>query len=367
MYTFDERLERVLSRRNPWPTTQFSGRIALANARVFDSAEFTSAVERMVYLAMQPVDESCVEKSKEAGERVKEHLKNKFNALEMPVPKFEYQGSVVANTQIKGASDIDLLVINEQSFYWDEFGVKKEWESVQRLTPIPTEEYKLKTVIDLPTYNGSGLDDVKQQRKVCEECLTAIYDDCNTRKGKSIQILNKSLDQKVDVVNCIWFDDARSIKHDDQYPYRGIKILDKVAGALMMPDYPFIKIALIDGRDGRTNGHYKELIRLVKTLKEDVGGCEVLSSFDIYSILYAMPESSYALLDGNDLVFALKKYLQVIAENRQVADAIKKLDCQEVVFKDDDAKFQAFRKVYEDLVAVCESLKNTQHRVLTFG
>ena len=367
MYTFDQRLERVLNRRNPWPTAQFGGRIALANARVFDSAEITSPVERMIYLAMQPVDEACVEKSKEAGERVKEHLESKFKTLKMSVPKFEYQGSVVANTQIKGASDIDLLVINEQSFYWDEFGVKKEWNDAQVLFPIPPEKFKLKKVIDLPTYQGSGLEDVKQQRKICEDCLSVVYDDCNISKGKSIQILNKSLDQKVDVVNCIWFDDATSIKHDDQYPYRGIKILDKSKGLLMLPDYPFIKIALIDGRDERTNGHYKELIRLVKTLKEDVGGCEALSSFDIYSILYSMPEASYAQLDGRELVFALATYLQGIAENRRVADGIKKLDCEEFVFKDNDEKFYAFLKVFKDLLSLCEALKAVKHRMYVVG
>ena len=63
--TFDERLVRVMARRNPWQSVgaNFSNKIALANARVFDAAEkSTSSVERMIYYAMLPVDEDCVKK-----------------------------------------------------------------------------------------------------------------------------------------------------------------------------------------------------------------------------------------------------------------------------------------------------------------
>lgn len=97
-------------------------------------------------------------------------------------------------------------------------------------------------------------------------------------------LLNKSLDQKVDVVNCLWFDNADSVKNDKRYPYRGVKIFDKSKNSWMTEDFPFIKIDLMNKRDKVTNGHYKEMIRLIKTLKTDVGGCDELSSFDIYSV-----------------------------------------------------------------------------------
>ena len=367
--TFDERLVRVMARRNPWQSVgaNFSNKIALANARVFDAAEkSTSSVERMIYYAMLPVDEDCVKKSKEAGERVKDHLRSRFSTLGVKMPTFEYQGSVVANTQIKGASDIDLLVINEQSYGWDASEIKGRWSWASEQTPVPWYGHKLKDIIDTPDYQGNAIADIKQQREVCETCLRSAYDQCNINKGKSIQLLNKSLGQKVDVVNCIWYDNVRSVVNDKKLPYRGIQIYDKAKGGWMSGDYPFYKIALIDKRNTETNEHYKELIRLVKTLKEDVGGCEALSSFDIYSILYELGAAQYAQQSGRGLVFVLADYFKVLAQNRNLADDIKKLDCEEYVFRGDDKKFKAFQSVCEDLTSVCEALENVKHTAYVF-
>ena len=367
MYTYDQRLERVLNRRNPWPKIA-AARESFANEQwVFDSAELTSSAERMVRLAMLPVDEECVKKSLEAGDRVKDRLRARFSALSKPIPAFEYQGSVVANTQIKGASDIDLLVVNEQSFFWDSIGVTKEWDTARMNVPVPPDAYKLKRLIDLPSYSGSAIDDIANQRKICEDCLTSAYADCDIRKGKSIRVLNQLLDQKVDVVNCLWYDNADSVKNDKRYPYRGVRIFDKSKNSWMPEDFPFIKIALMNYRDKLTNGHYKEMIRLIKTLKTDVGGCDELTSFDIYSVLYLMPQSDYAMRSGSDLVFALECFLREFVTDRTRADTMKQLDSTELIFKDKDLKFSAFKSIYADVCVLCEALRNAQRKRVVFG
>ena len=367
MYTYDQRLARVINRRNPWPKVA-AARESFANEHIaLDSAEMTSSVERMVYLSMCPVDEGCVKKSLEAGERVKERLRTRFSALSKSIPSFEYQGSVVSNTQIKGASDIDLLVINEQSFFWDSIGITNEWEAARTNVPVPPNAYKLKRLIDLPSYSGNAIDDVVSQRKICEDCLRSAYVDCDIRKGKSIRILNQSLDQKVDVVNCLWYDNADSVKNDKCYPYRGVRIFDKSKNSWMPADFPFIKIAIMNYRDKLTNGHYKEMIRLLKTLKADVDGCDELSSFDIYSVLYLMPQSDYAMRSGSDLVFALESFLRDFATNRTRANSLKHLDSSELIFDGKDLKFNAFKRVYADVCMLCEALKNAQRTRVVFG
>ena len=367
MYTYDQRLERVLNRRNPWQKVA-AARESFANEHIaLDSAEMTSSVERMVYLSMCPVDEECVKKSLEAGDRVKDWLRARFSALSKPIPSFEYQGSIVSNTQIKGASDIDLLVINEQSFFWDSIGITKEWETARTNVPVPPNAYKLKHLIDLPSYSGNAIDDIAKQRKICEDCLASAYADCDIRKGKSIRILNQALDQKVDVVNCLWYDNADSVKNDKCYPYRGVKIFDKSKNSWMTEDFPFIKIVLMNDRDEITNGHYKEMIRLIKTLKTDVGGCDELSSFDIYSVLYLMPQSDYATRSGSDLVFALASFLREFATDRTRADTMKQLDSTELIFKDKDLKFSAFKSIYADVCMLCEALRNAERKRVVFG
>jgi hypothetical protein len=165
----------------------------------------------------------------------------------------------------------------------------------------------------------------------------------------------------------LWFDNADSVKNDKRYPYRGVKIFDKSKNSWMTEDFPFIKIDLMNKRDKVTNGHYKEMIRLIKTLKTDVGGCDELSSFDIYSVLYLMPQSDYAARSGSDLVFALEFFLREFASDRTRADTMKQLDCNELIFKNKDLKFSAFKSIYSDLRMLCEALRNAERTRVVFG
>ena len=165
----------------------------------------------------------------------------------------------------------------------------------------------------------------------------------------------------------MWYDNADSVKNDKCYPYRGVRIFDKSKNSWMTEDFPFIKIVLMNYRDKLTNGHYKEMIRLIKNLKTDVGGCDELSSFDIYSVLYLIPQSDYATRSGNDLVFALEAFLREFATDRTRADTMKQLDSSESIFKGKDLKFGAFKRIYADVCMLCEALRNAQRTRVVFG
>ena len=125
----------------------------------------------------------------------------------------------------------------------------------------------------------------------------------------------------------------------------------------MQDDYPFKKIHLMDERDKVTGGHFKELIRLLKTIKADVVDCEDLSSFDIYSIVYAMPISEYSKLSGKALVHEVSSFVSTIAANRNLADAILQLDCVESVFKGNEKKFKSLQALDKDLSEICIELR----------
>ena len=190
-YSINERLQRAINRRNPFVTKAASvgGRTAVMDSAVESimarnySECHDSAAARMVLVAMSPVDEDCVAKSLEAGENVKKHLVDAFRKYEMQIPTFEYQGSVVANTQIKGASDIDLLVVNERSFKYDRDAILKAYSDSLVKSPPPTYTVRLEEMINWPSYNGNSLDDIRQQRRICEECLNNIYEECDLSEG----------------------------------------------------------------------------------------------------------------------------------------------------------------------------------------
>ena len=61
--------------------------------------------------AMQGVEPRYTERTLEAGNKIKEHLKRNNPNLD-----YKYQGSVMCNTHIKGHSDIDLVQITN-TFY----------------------------------------------------------------------------------------------------------------------------------------------------------------------------------------------------------------------------------------------------------
>jgi len=368
-YSFDQRLERAIGRRNPYGRHDaFGMKVANAMDAALESysTRGSSSASKYALLAMSPVDEDCARRSREAGDRVIQHLTKAFEDKHMTMPQFKYQGSVVANTQIKGASDIDLLVLDQRSYRYDKGGIEKALDALPNAFPPLASSVKLRRVLNGPEYKGDSLSDVKQDRRICEECLSSVYDQCNISKAKAIQILNQNLNQKVDVVNCLWYDDVRSVANDQIDPYRGITIYDKKSGSFLAEDYPFYKIDLINKRDEATRGNFKCMIRLLKTLKEDADNCSKLSSFDIYSILYEMPVGTYSKSSRLGLIDELIIFMHPIATNTIDANEVKQLDTDDYVFRNNAEKLQDFRRIYQDLCRIKCEIRNSMRRIV-FG
>ena len=164
------------------------------------------------------------------------------------------------------------------------------------------------------------------------------------------------------MVNCAWYDNVESVIHDRQDPYRGIRIFDKRADRWMQDDYPFKKIRLMDERDEMTKGRFKGMIRLLKTIKADVEACNALSSFDIYSIAYAMPLQNYGNVVGKELVYALSRFINALATDRKLANSVCQLDCKESVFVYEEKKFKSLQALEKDLSSICTELRKVTHK-----
>lgn len=78
-------------------------------------------VVKYVKRAMCAVGEDYTKRTIEAGEAAKQHLKDSIRNI-----SFEYQGAVMTNTHIRGASDIDLLVMCEK-FYGTWNVIRETW------------------------------------------------------------------------------------------------------------------------------------------------------------------------------------------------------------------------------------------------
>src|SRR5690554_2723163 len=108
-----------------------------------------SEVLEYVKRAMQGVEPEYTERTIEAGNKIKEHLKRNNSSLD-----YKFQGSVMCNTHIKGYSDIDLVQITN-SFYSHEPVVKfnEKYNYTPNLSYI--QKQNLLRVINGTPYQGN--------------------------------------------------------------------------------------------------------------------------------------------------------------------------------------------------------------------
>lgn len=312
-----------------------------------------SDVLTYVRLAMKSVEPEYTNRTKEAGEKVKTHLKNGLsNAV------FRYQGSVMTNTHIKGYSDIDLLVISDKFFTWDAYNVKQilnDHETSQKYSSDSIA--KLLAESKGSSYGGDTLDDLRKLRSDGETILYGVYDICDISKPKSIKITNKSLNRDVDVVIANWYDDVRSIINS-KGDYRGIQVYDKENDIKGSPDYPFTSILKINIKSSETNGRLKKMIRFLKNIKSDSKIDIDLSSFDINAICFDINASDYQYLSYYELVTVILRQLRRICTDANHANKIVSVDGREYIFKSNPDKLENVKKILGEVESIANELKS---------
>lgn len=341
--SLEERIDRVMLRRNPDKDSR------LARVAIESLHSEASSIARYVKLAMMPVDSEYTEKSITAGNNVVAHLRRGLKNV-----SFKFQGSVVANTHIKGASDIDLLVLCENFFTYNS---REVVESINKGCYNSSEEYnKLKRVISTPNYEGDIIQEMRLLRCSCEKIMRGVYDICDSKNSKAIKVTNKNLRRDVDVVVGSWYDDVTSILRDKSYPWRGVKIYNKQKNIRESVDYPFQCIELMNQRDRLTNGRLKQMVRFLKTIKEDATTKIDLSSFCIYAICYSLPIKSYITANYLELVNILTFYIYGLVTNKNEMNNLMSVDGREKVITS-KAISEGVDKLYNELLEVFSELK----------
>ena len=188
-----------------------------------------------VRLAMNAVPPDYTAKSKEAGEMVKSHLSKELVDVATGVDdSFDK-----VDTHIKGASDIDLLVITNKYYRiaWvklnnilNDFALKQKYYQSQIA--------KLERETTISNYQGNALEDLRQLRLDSEIILRKIYN-------------------RGDV------------------------------------SFPFLSISKINDKSSMTNGRLKKMIRFLKNIKEDSNHDIDLNSFEINAICYDINIDKY--------------------------------------------------------------------------
>lgn len=338
--------QEIIDRQNP-------ENIAISKAlrEELRSIEY-SDVLLFIRTSMNEVDPDYTKKSKEAGKRVKDHLKDHLENVE-----YRYQGSVMTDTHIKGYSDIDLLTICKKFYSYDSNSVKKVLERKDIRSQLnENQQKKLKRERDVPSYKGNAIEDLRTLRLESESKLTQVYSKCDTTHPKAIKIENLDLHREVDIVTANWYDDIASILND-KGDFRGVQIYNKRKNKKGPVDFPFLTIERINTRSSETNGRLKKMIRFLKNVKVQSDVDIDLSSFDINAICYDLSTSRYNNASFQELVPILCDHLNSICTNSSHANNLKSVDGRETIFKDEPDKLRHLELLLNEVETINKDLQ----------
>lgn len=309
-------------------------------------------VVKYVRFAMKGVGAEYTSRSLQAGENAKTHLKNGLSDV-----CFEYQGSVMTNTHIRASSDIDLLVISNDFFFFDRTRmVEIANNPLQQTRYFSSNQVQLlRETVEGPTYNKSAVATLRQLRLDSEGILAGKYKSCDTTHAKAIKIRNQGVGRDVDVVIANYYDDVTSVL-EGKGRWRGIQVFDKDADAKGPADYPFLSIDRINRRGIETVDRVKRMIRFLKNLKRKSTHDISLTSFDFNAICYDIPVSSYAGLTFLQLVPVLYEQVKSLCNDTQHSDRLISVDGREYIFKNNPNKLQNLKLIFAEISGVYNDL-----------
>lgn len=284
--------------------------------------------------AMRGVEPEYTKNTIAAGKRVRDTLENNLKDV-----SFEFQGSVMTNTHLRGYSDIDLLVICEKFFTFDKDGIDKILNQSDIFFKYsPNQINRLNEAVNGGGYM-SAWSDLRKLRSDSEIILRNSYQNLDLTRSKSIKVNTDSPKREVDVVIASWYQNAKYYIFED-LNYRGIQIFEKGTepwlDKKLPPDYPFLSIKRINEKDGKLFGRLKKMIRFIKTVKMDSGREIELSSFDINAICYDIETSKYFDKDYIELVSVVYNQLQKLNDDFSYRFNLKSVDEEEYIFRNDD-------------------------------
>ncbi len=329
----------------------------LVEQRIYTNlSDIDRNIAKYVKMAMSAVDDRYTAITKEAGERVKNHLKTEQQEMNVT---YRYQGSVMTNTHIKGASDIDLLTFTNKFVSTEIFEIRKILQDSNSSLKYNSFEWsKLRNYAnDFSRYEGDSLQDLRDLRASNEKIMRYWYDVCDCNKSKAVHIYNKNLKRDVDIVTASWQDRIPYVLNSDE-KYRGVSIYNKEKNCTESPSCPFLAIDNINTCSAYTNGRLKQMIRFLKNVRTDSDKKIDLTSFEINAVCYSIPPDSYRNMYYLDMVPVLWKYMYRLLDDEQQLLQIKSVDGTEYVFQKNRNRISELVKLRNEVWDIYQKLDN---------
>ena len=289
--------------------------------------------------AMQPIDIEYTRRTLEEGDRVKVQLDKGLNQPRSRA-EFEYQGSVTNNTHIKAHSDIDLLTLHSH-FY-----------TVQ----LPGRPVNV--------YQGDMLQDLRSLRASSTQILKSAYPTVtlDDAPGKCISLQGGSLRRKIDVVISNWWNTVEYQGSGLSFQ-RGVQIFDSKAN-VQVENRPFLHNKKIEDRDRLLGGNVRKVARLLKSLKYDSDTGVNMSSYDITSIAYRMPDEFMSPGHGAELLLVenARQFLQRLVDNEAYRLSLKVPNEMRPIFGGEGASLDGLNQLYKEIKDLMSDITNGLNR-----
>ncbi|MGK0271056.1 MAG: hypothetical protein ACI88H_001709 [Cocleimonas sp.] len=346
MINFDNRLKNLKNRRQG-TRERF---LLENNLSIFDSKDYRtrenyeelteSSSIRYAIGAMAAVDSRSTQISIEEGERVANTLISMLSTVGITAVK-EMQGSVALDVHIKGHSDVDMLILEDDT-----------------------------VLIQTPKLDGSScaasdqrpmVEIIKDLRLKSEDKLISRYYQANVDclGNKSIALSGGSLKRKVDIVPSCWFHTHEYQRSGQKYD-KAVRIYNKGTHSLE-GNQPFLHIKKVNDRDQVYLGNLKKVIRLMKNQVADMPDykkrvVKKLSSYDLMAIGYDMNEQlNCPYYMSLTLVERLRSHLSLLVASKALRDLLIVPDGSRNVFNTED-KIEALQILYSEVSDLAEAI-----------
>lgn len=308
---------------------------------------------KYIKAAMSEVDQHYTQITLDAGDAVKRQLNAKQTGI-----SYEYQGSVMTRTHIRGVSDIDLLTLTNKFEDTELTKVIDILESYNLISHYSfTSQQRLQQFReDFSRYTGDSDAELMALRLNNESILRTEYSQCDISNAKSIKIHHQHYNRDVDVVTANWLVTVDSIINNNDKTYKGVKVFDKEKRATLPADYPFLSIKLINDRSADTGGRLKKMIRFLKNVVADSDKTINLHSFEINAICYACPPQDYKDMYYLDLAYYIWRWMYNLHQDKVRLDALKSVDGSEYVFFNKSERVAALKLLEDEVWNLYNSL-----------
>lgn len=211
-------------------------------------------------------------------------------------------GSYANNTNVRTQSDVDIAVIQEETF--------RTFYRSSSVYPQSDADYHF----------VSASPQQKAFKDEVQECLVAKFGTDVERKNKSIKIHGNTYRKDADSVPCMRYRDYSGDYRKDESNYvGGVVIFPDDGGSII--NYPEQHIKNGKAKNVSTNYYYKKMVRIMKKMRylmQDsyISAASNVSSFALESLLWNIPDSHYLEYGKYRKVFHFKSIIDYLKSHK---------------------------------------------------